>query len=346
MDQTDITLLFLLPFDNPVFVLNSVLGASEEIKLQSCNASIEVPRLCQTPADSRGLLAPISAPSGFAPKIEEGWGIALETQHYSEVNAIIATVNVRSHLDFDLSTNQIGGAGVRGLVEELNDWFQSFCHWLWILTAQPLDPNNPDPKVLHRKSSNLIFAGKTATEVSRLSSGYPTMTITMDTRDTTSERCVDNNVLNVARTYAGSSAPPLMWELLASARMAGRRGDARRALIDAGTAAEAALVSILNLTPNHGKTLGNLVTTALQNNVVLPADIKTALVQPRNDAVHQGVVTGKLVDRALEIVEKLVVGADKTYVAASLLQKVHRPQRMDLLIFAPPTPEEDGSSIP
>ena len=343
MDQTDITLLFLLPFDNPVFVLNDVLGASEVITLPSCNASIELPRQCHTPAELRALLAPISAPSGFAPKTDEGWGIALEPQGYSEVNAIIATVNVSSHLDFDLSTNQIGGGGVRGLVDELNGWFQSFSNWLWILTAQPLDPINPDPKVLHRKSSNLIFAGKTSTEVSRLSSGYPTMTITMDTRDTTSERCVDKNVLFVARTKAGSSSPPMMWELLASARMAGRRGDSRRALIDAGTAAEAALVSILNLTPNHGKTLGNLVTTALQNNIVLPSDIKTALVQPRNDAVHQGVVPGTLVNRALEIVENIVASADKTFVPASSLQKVHRAQRMDLLIFAPPLlNDEDG----
>lgn len=339
VSTTDMTLLFLLQFDHPVFVLNNTLGASGSIKLPSCHASIELPRQNQSLADSRALLPPASTPAEFSPKSDEGWGMTLETQNYSEVNAMVATVKVRSHLDFDLSINQIGGDSVRGLIEELDDWFQSFSHWLWMLTAQPLDPINPDPKVLHRKSSNILFAGKSTTEMSHLSSGYPTIKIVMDTRDTTSERCVDIKVFSVAVTRAGNSQPPMMWELLASARMAGRRGDDRRALIDAGTAAEAALVDILNLPANHGKTLGNLVTVAGQKGFVLPPDIRTALVQPRNNAVHQGLASAGLVERALEIVEDLVVRADATYVSVSSLQKVHRPQRMDLLIFAPPKNE-------
>jgi hypothetical protein len=50
------------------------------------------------------------------------------------------------------------------------------------------------------------------------------------------QQLVNRRVLDYIVPRVGNSTPALMWELLASARMAARRGDARRALIDACTA--------------------------------------------------------------------------------------------------------------
>jgi hypothetical protein len=126
-----------------------------------------------------------------------------------------------------------------------------------------------------------------------------------------------------------------MWELLAAAKMAGRGGDARRALIDAGTAAESALTVILSLRPDHQQPLGGLVTEAERRGVTLPSDIRSALVQPRNHAIHRGRWSGAAVNRALEISEELLARADARFVQSTRLESVNRPQRDNIQLILP-----------
>jgi hypothetical protein len=164
-------------------------------------------------------------------------------------------------------------------------------------------------------------------------SGSPPLVVVVDSESPCSERAADARVMARALQRAGTFVPPTM-ELLSSARMACRRGDTRRAVIDAGTAGEAALAGILGLPPVQSRGLGGLVRLAGQRGVRLPADADRCLVRPRNDAVHRGLAPSHAdVCRSLEIVEALVAQVEPDLIPASSLRPVNRPQRHDLLMI-------------
>jgi hypothetical protein len=122
-----------------------------------------------------------------------------------------------------------------------------------------------------------------------------------------------------------------MLELLASARMFLRRRDRRRALIDAGGAAESALIALLG-SKYDGQTLGSLVNIC--RSVEIDAGVN--LVAPRNDAVHRGIApTAAVAMRALEIVESLVLQVESSVKPSVDLRHINRPQRTDLVIIRP-----------
>ena len=124
--------------------------------------------------------------------------------------------------------------------------------------------------------------------------------------------------------------------MLASARMAARRGDSRRALIDTGTATEAALTHLLQLSPTHQNTLGRLVAMANTQGIGIPSDAQPSLVNPRNDAVHRGAIpAGTNVGRAIDIAEEVVALVEGDLIPVTTLAAAHRLQRHDLLFIVP-----------
>jgi hypothetical protein len=168
-------------------------------------------------------------------------------------------------------------------------------------------------------------------------SGSPVIHITMSRDGPASERLINAAVLDAAVQAAGNS-PPMARELLASARMAARRSDHRRALVDAGTAAEAALSGALGLGTMHQFTLGGLVTEAQKRGLSIPTDTRVSLVEPRNDAVHRGrLAPGINIDRALEVAEDLVALGEPSLIRVASLTAVHRPQRHELVIIRGPS---------
>jgi hypothetical protein len=344
--EAEISLLFMVPFDYPLFVEDEILGSEEAITLGSCQGRLEFPKEAEPSKGSRALLPPTSAGESIGAHFEDRWGIQPESGQPIEINAILVAVPVRAELSFNLLGNQVGGEGVHAVLEEVSAWFESFCHWLWVLTAQALDPSNPDPKVLHRRSSNIIFAAFSSGRFSLPASGSPRLTSRLDGHGPTSERLMDRRVLALCVSRAGTPRPPITWELLASARMAGRRGDARRALIDAGTAAEGALTKVLSLPPTHKYTLQGLVTMALKRKIGVPSDAHAALVQPRNDAVHRGYLSGINIDRGIEIAEDLIVLADPDFIRGSSLRPVNRPQRHDIVIIQPGASNSSSNKEP
>jgi len=214
-----------------------------------------------------------------------------------------------------------------------------FTRWLWALTSQSLDFNQPDPKFFSRKSYNMVYVAVAEEASSLPASGSPPMRLIWEDEDLCSERVVNSKVVEAA-LQRWPNPPSLMLELLASARMACRRHDGRRAIIDIGTAVEAALTDLLNLPANHGKTLGTLVNQAGRVGKALPADTNEALVQARNDAAHRGRAPSRAsLCRALEIAEETVSQVDPALIPVGSLQAVHRPQRQDLLIIKSPDPE-------
>ena len=193
----EVDLLYAIPFDYSVFFAPELLGTTRAVLVGSRQGRLEVPR-DRDPAGNLALMPPPSAPNALGKHLPDGWGLHDEDQAWVDVSAVLIVVPVRAELKFELSGNQIGGEGVQETLEEVRDWFEAFVHWLWTLTAQSLDPVNPDPKVLHRKSNNIIFAARTADQSSLSAAGSPGLTITMDTNGPWSERVVDERVLRLA----------------------------------------------------------------------------------------------------------------------------------------------------
>jgi hypothetical protein len=330
---TPLELLVAVPFDHPVFAEPDDVGAVLPIKIGAARAALEVPR-ARDPAGNLGLVRPASAPEDFADYLpEKMWGLAQERMPYVELRAVLIVMPVVGNIDASVTGSALGGPGLTEALTDVRRWFEGFNRWLWALTAQSIHPMHPDPKVLHRKSYGMLSAGRTADGTSLTVADAPPTPIVLDLGNAASERVLDRATLELAAQYANDSVP-LIVEMSTSARMAARRGDARRAFIDCGTAAEGALVRVLNLPDNHGKTLGPLVAAAIAGGHPVPADTQTALVGPRNDAAHRGVLRpGANVLRAIEIVDSLVALVEPEFVRQSTLRTVNRPQRHDMMII-------------
>ena len=333
-EESNVELLFTVPFDYSLFIEPALLGSIRPIQLKSRKARIEFPREIPKSQITRGLLRPISALEGIDTHLPEGWGLRDVAEPEVSIAAILIAIPVRTILSFELAATKIGGDDVHATQEEVAEWFESFCHWLWILTAQSLHPLNPDPKVLPRQSMNLIVAAATSSESSLLASSSPTLVISECGDGPACERLVNTCVLDLAAVRAGTGKAPMSLELLASARMAARRGDGRRALTDSGTAVEAALSRILGLQSNHQHTLGSLVKLASKNGVNIPADTQASLIDLRNDAVHRGQLRfGADVSHALELAERIVSLVELDLIPVSSLRPVNRPQCHDLVFI-------------
>jgi hypothetical protein len=126
------------------------------------------------------------------------------------------------------------------------------------------------------------------------------------------ESAIDGPAIQQVLTAAGTGRrPPLAWLLIRDALHQQWSGDPRRAVLDAGTAAELALAAILTARAIHvdgdRDTLGSLVKKAPAGCVWLPDDVDAALVKVRNNAAHRAVTaTVKEASRALEISMDLV----------------------------------------
>lgn len=108
---------------------------------------------------------------------------------------------------------------------------------------------------------------------------------------------------------------PVALDFIRRARATMAAGDRLRALMECGTAAEAAIAARYDLlAPSpHGPrwTLGTLVVEAAKVRGVLPSDapqeeLSADLVQVRNMAVHAGHTTPNRAERALELAERIV----------------------------------------
>lgn len=325
---------FTIPFDFTLFVDPKLLEYKREFIINDIRARFELPG--NKEKNSRGLQPPQSCPSGVTRHLpEEHWGIKDDSLNYVSIDACLIVIPTNAEIHFELTSGQVGGQDIHSLIDNISDWFKSFINWIWVLTGQSLNPVNPDPKVIHRKSQDFIItlsADKKST-IPKIQS--PPFKIIMINDGQLSEHIVINEVLDLAIDNAGNS-PPLTFELLSSARMAARRGDRRRALSDAGTASELSLSDVLGLPENHKLTLGRLVEKAIKEGVNIPPDTEDAFVKLRNDAVHRGEISkGKSIEKALEIAEHIVGLSVEKLIPFSSLTPVFRPYRQDIRIIQP-----------
>jgi hypothetical protein len=100
--EADITLLFTVPFDYPLFVEDEILGSEEAITLGSRQGRLEFPKDAQPSKGSGSLLPPTSAGEAIGAHFDDEWGVKRESESSIEINAILVAVPVRAELSFDL----------------------------------------------------------------------------------------------------------------------------------------------------------------------------------------------------------------------------------------------------
>lgn len=323
--------VFAVPLDYVMYVELDTLGTEWPIEIDGHPALVKFPAL---PAHANGertvLDCPPGTPAALAERVEL-WGLVPEQSQAADIHAVLIAVEASATIEWTLEDFPAAGDDIDHLAQAIHSWFSSFTHWVYCLTAQSLDIDNPDPKMIHRSSTNIVqvvTAGDRCTrpEIARLI----TPIVVDFNGGPSSERVLSRHLAAMAASRAGAK-PPATLELLASARLFMRRRDLRRALMDAGTAAESAIVQLLGPSA-AGQTLGQLINLCR----TVEVDSKVNLVDPRNDAVHRGTTpTWAVAARAIEIVEDLVLQVEHDAVAAASLRHVNRPQRVDLVIFKP-----------
>lgn len=338
-DKDEFDIQMMVSFDHDVYVEDDILGLEIPVSLESVQAELRFPGPRQVA--TRALTPPRGAGDGVEKYLRnEVWGIADEANPRLYITGAMLVVHARGPLPDSITEEQFQGGPMQELVQQAADWWEAFCRWVWAITTQSLNATYPDPRVLHRASKTVITQLLRGDEMSVPSSGAPTLSIYQIPTGQYSERLLGANTAKAAAKAVGD--PPVIMELMAAARMAAGRGDRRRAVIDAGTAAEAALTALLGLPSNHRLTLGALVTKAEESGMRIPQDAASVLVAHRNGAIHRGISpSGSDLERCLTIAEDLVAQVTPEYVPVGTMKAFARPQRHDLLIITGPRASDD-----
>jgi hypothetical protein len=203
-------------------------------------------------------------------------------------------------------------------VEEIDDWWELFTAWLEIITSHNVSTRRTSGGIRSEPiwiwDSSDLASRRDATvarswPIYSQSTGPP-----ID--GTTLEACM--------RLAADGEPPPDMWLFIRDARALIARGDYRRAVIDAGTAAELAMTEILDqdLVTTDSALRDALITRSrtLEGRAKLmkelaagavPTNFKDDLQIPRNKAAHGGVPqTLASATKALEVAVNLVEQAE------------------------------------
>jgi hypothetical protein len=249
-----------------------------------------------------------------------GWGRVVQ---YHEIQGIEGPGAARINgvvLRFPLPVDDSGDPAEvaadlgRRLYESIGDWLRRLRIWIEVATGQDLDPTAVTPAV--RADLNL-FRVDDQGSAERI----------RDERPITTEGIVERNFVGMATwravlDRAGSNEePPTERLLLHDARMGLRRRHARRAVLDAGTAAEIAMSRLLDaelagvpaavgaIVRRQNRELGRLITALRALGVQLSDGLQLELAEPRNTAIHSGyepdiAVARSAVTLAGEIVEQ------------------------------------------
>jgi hypothetical protein len=204
----------------------------------------------------------------------------------------------------------------RRLYESIGDWLKRLRLWIEVASGQDLDPTVATPVI--RADLNLFHVDDQGS-AERI----------QDERPITIEASVERNYLDKATWQAvlnrasAIEEPPIERLLLHDARMGLRRHHPRRAVLDAGTAAEIALSRLLDaelagssaavgeMVRRQNRELGRLISALQALGVGLPDKLQPKLVEPRNTAIHSGqepdiAVARSAVTLAGEVVEQAV----------------------------------------
>lgn len=173
--RKSIDLMFAVPLDYSMFVEPSLLGSGHTIQLASVEAAFELPTVTDPWDGRRASLGPPPSAGKRLVTGTGGWGLLYVSGHapVAEVQTILILVKGRAHFDFEIGADQVSGSGIDRLRAEVHAWMDSFICWVWSLTAQSLDASHPDPRDLHRRSTNIVHVVVAGEESSFAASGSP-----------------------------------------------------------------------------------------------------------------------------------------------------------------------------
>lgn len=181
---------------------------------------------------------------------------------------------------------------VSALGREIDEWWVAFTDWLGVLTVQ-------DFSRLGGALPSVLATGFHAWSGDADKHRHTPCGSALFVVPPNPEVLSTDHVRTAMYLSAKSRRPPVEWLLIRDARSLSHRGEHRRAVLDAGSAAELALVALLetHLYPsgpaiqeamlNRYKTLGGLRDLAFR--LIpdkVPAHLTDELIEPRNIAVH------------------------------------------------------------
>lgn len=187
----------------------------------------------------------------------------------------------------------VEGRLIDAAFSSIDTWFDRLRSWVEVVTGQDLDPQSPlFDAWIEGAGLRAWRAASTGLEV------IDKVRVTMTHRG---DPPLPVDAWRFALHQAGDSYPPIEHLLMRDARASLLRGQTRRAVLDAGAAAELALIDLAHaallplpepvraaVTPRY-RTLGNLVTFVKSAELRLPvpaSDLDT-LVRLRNAATHR-----------------------------------------------------------
>lgn len=224
-----------------------------------------------------------------------GYGAKVVYPESSRGSAIVSRCRFYTALEVS-NDDQLEAAG-DNFLQELDDWVGRFTSWVGILTAQDFvalggfgGPNSQPKAWIGNQDGSR--------------SGIARDLLTFSNRPRSPMRHLEPQELEacVAATTR-QDLPPDEWLFIRDARSLLSAGDYRRAVMDAGTAAELALTALVNQFFEETNTDHTLRKVILGNNAhlgrkkevlnalrpgLLPATFETGLVQVRNNATHRG----------------------------------------------------------
>jgi hypothetical protein len=212
--------------------------------------------------------------------------------HIGRINVHI--FRCRFSTSLTVSTAEEFDAAVEDFLSELEDWWTRFTSWVGILTSQDFVVLGGYPGAVTRAGSVSIW---TSDSQQRVEMRYPTR----DHRIKISP--LELHDLKACVTATGNQGvPPAEWLFIRDARSHLDAGQNRRAVIDAATAAEIAMTTLIDKYLATANT-DELVRTALTERYKalegrtqllkrlrseLPKRLQHDLIEPRNDATHAG----------------------------------------------------------
>jgi hypothetical protein len=276
------------------------LGTTFESRTASHPLTVTLPQL-----DSRAPLAPLARPAWKFRRAgkekdsitvaHEDWGAiggmrvnGEQYPHYAEVQQCII------HSEIDAKDEWEFRNGVSAFGKELDAWWRAFTGWLGILLVQDFTQLGVTQLSILEYGFH-AWSGDEAGQ--RHTPSGSALTVVRPIPE-----LVTADILRTCADLARKShEPPTEWVLIRDARSLAIAGEDRRALLDAGTAAELALTALLetHLFPSgeaiqkalfeRYKTLGGLKDLALQLiPQKVPEQLQDDLITPRNDAIHTG----------------------------------------------------------
>ncbi len=177
------------------------------------------------------------------------------------------------------------------VLEAIDPWFDRFCSWVEVLTGQDLDPS-PARQTAWSPGSSLTMRLVDEPGVDRR---RPRCRVTI-----IEHNALSTDDLRVAVGLASDGRMPAdELILLREARAALGRNQARKAVLDAASAAELAAGRILQTqlagvassladALTSGQTLGRLIGLLLKAGISVPDHAQEQLVAVRNAVVHRG----------------------------------------------------------